>query len=103
MTRKRAAGKTVKSFDAMSEGVTFLTEPLKEPTEITGPSAVKLFVSSSTRDADLFVVLRVFTDDLEGGGFQGAIDPHTPIGRGWRRPSHRKPHRKRSTPHRPQH
>jgi predicted acyl esterase len=103
LTPKRAAGKGVKSFNAMSEGVTFLTEPLKEATEITGPSAVKLFVSSSTRDADLFVVLRVFTGDLQEVVFQGAIDPHTPIGQGWLRASHRKLDKKLSTPYRPYH
>ena len=44
----------------MGDGVTFSMPPLEEPMEITGPSALKLFVSSSTSDADLFVVLRVF-------------------------------------------
>src|SRR5262249_44165616 len=39
-------------FDAMGDGVTFLTPPLEQETEITGPSALKLFISSSTRDAD---------------------------------------------------
>ncbi len=71
------------SFDAMGDGVTFLTAPLLAETEITGPSALKLFVSSSTSDADLFVVLRVFAPDLKEVVFQGAIDPHTPIGQGW--------------------
>ena len=52
---RSAAGKAVRSFDAMGDGVTFLTEPLAQETEITGPSALKLFVSSSTSDADIFV------------------------------------------------
>jgi uncharacterized protein len=103
LTPKRAAGKAVQSFAAMSEGLTFLTEPLAQDTEITGPSAVKLFVSSSTKDADLFVVLRVFTGDLKEVVFQGAIDPHTPIGQGWLRASHRKLDKKLSTPYRPYH
>jgi len=93
----------VKSFEAMSDGVTFLTEPLDKDTEITGPSALKLFVSSSTKDADIFVVLRVFTGDLKEVVFQGAIDPHTPIGQGWLRASHRKLDKKLSTPYRPYH
>ena len=59
-------------------------------TEITGPSALKLFVSSSTRDADIFAVLRVFSADMKEIVFMGAIDPHTPIGQGWLRASHRK-------------
>ena len=52
-------------------------------------SALKLFVSSSTTDADIFAVLRVFSPDLKEVVFQGAIDPHTPIGQGWLRASHR--------------
>ena len=42
------------------------------------------------RDADLFLVLRVFSADLREVVFQGAIDPHTPIAQGWLRASHRK-------------
>jgi predicted acyl esterase len=103
LARKRAAGKATRTFEAMGAGVTFLTEPLDKATEITGPSAVKLFVSSSTRDADIFVVLRVFTGDLEEVVFQGAIDPHTPIGQGWLRASHRKLDATRTLPCRPWH
>ncbi len=78
------------AFEALGEGVTFSTPPLEAETELTGPVAAKLFVSSSTVDADLFCVLRVF--DPEGGEvtFQGAIDPHTPVAQGWLRASHRK-------------
>jgi predicted acyl esterase len=100
---KRPAGKAVTAFDAMGDGLTFLTEPLAHETEITGPSALKLFVSSSTADADLFVVLRVFTGDLREVVFQGAIDPHTPVAQGWLRASHRKLDKKLSTPYRPYH
>src|SRR5207247_5263522 len=82
---------------------TCLSEPLERESEVTGPSAVKLFVSSSTRDADLFVVLRVFSGDLKEVVFQGAIDPHTPVGQGWLRASHRKLDMKLSTPYRPYH
>ena len=90
-------------FDAMGDGVTFLSPPLSQATEITGPSALKLAVSSSTTDADLFVVLRVFSGDLKEVVFQGAIDPHTPVGQGWLRASHRKLDKKLSTPYRPYH
>lgn len=90
-------------YDATGDGVTFLSPPLAEETEITGPSAVKLFVSSATTDADIFVVLRVFAPDGEEVVFQGAIDPHTPIGQGWLRASHRKLDPGLSTPYRPYH
>ncbi len=101
-TRKQPA-KTTLSFEAMGDGVTFLTTPLEAETEITGPSALKVFASSSTADADLFVVLRVFAPDLKEVVFQGAIDPHTPIAQGWLRASHRKLDGKLSTPYRPYH
>jgi len=91
------------SFAALGDGVTFLSASLEAETEITGPSALKLFVSSSTSDADLFVVLRVFAADMKEIVFQGAIDPHTPIGQGWLRASHRKLDKRLSKPWRPYH
>ncbi len=103
LERKAPAGKAVVQFEALGNGATFLTEPLTQDTEITGPSAVKLFVSSSTEDADLFVVLRVFKGDLSEVVFQGAIDPHTPVGQGWLRASHRRLDKRLSTPYRPYH
>ena len=92
-----------RSFNAFGDGLTFLTPPLRSETEITGPMAVKLYASSSTEDADFFVVLRVFTPDLREVVFQGAIDPHTPIGQGWLRASHRKLNSSLSMPWRPFH
>lgn len=90
-------------YEAMSEGVTFSMGPLKEPMEITGPVAAKLFISSSTVNADLFLVLRVFAPDGSEVTFQGAQDPHTPIAQGWLRASHRKLDNERSLPYRPFH
>jgi predicted acyl esterase len=76
---------------------------MEKDTEITGPLAAKLHVSSSTADADLFLVFRVFTPDLREVTFVGAIDPHTPIAQGWLRASHRKLDPKLSRPYRPYH
>jgi predicted acyl esterase len=90
-------------FDAMGDGLTFVSKPLPEQMEITGPMAAKLFVSSSTSDADLFLVFRVFTPDLREITFQGAIDPHTPIAQGWLRASHRKLDPVLTEPYRPYH
>src|SRR5229473_87964 len=91
------------AFDAIGDGVTFFSPPFERETEITGPSAVKLFVSSSTEDADIFVVLRAFAPDGKEVVFQGALDPHTPIGQGWLRASHRELDPALSTPYRPYH
>ena len=89
-------------YDPMGNGVTF---SMKAPqtTEITGPSALKLFVSSATEDADLFVVLRIFDPAGKEVLFQGALDPKTPVGQGWPRASHRKLDPKKSLPYRPWH
>src|SRR5262249_36111241 len=98
-----AKSRTTRSFAAMGDGLTYMSGPLKEDTEITGPIAAKLFVSSSTRDADLFLILRVFSSDLREAVFQGAIDPHTPVAQGWLLASHRKLDKKLSLPYRPYH
>jgi uncharacterized protein len=90
-------------FAATGDGLSFLTPPAPEDTEITGPIAVKLHVSSSTSDADIFAVLRVYTPDMREVVFQGAIDPHTPIAQGWLRASHRKLDPALSEAYRPYH
>lgn len=91
------------SFDALGEGVTFLSAPFECDTEFTGPSAAGLRVSSSTSDADLFLVLRLYDPAGEEKVFMGAIDPHAPLTMGWLRASHRKLDPALSTPWRPYH
>jgi predicted acyl esterase len=76
---------------------------LEKDTEITGPIAAKLWVSSATEDADLFLVVRAFHPDMKEVVFQGALDPHTPIAQGWLRASHRKLDPKLTLPYRPYH
>jgi len=103
LTPKKLSGSAQLKFAAMGDGLVFLSPPLAKETEITGPSSLRLFVSSSTSDADIFTVLRVFTGDLKEIVFQGAIDPHTPVAQGWLRASHRKLDKKLSKPYRPYH
>ena len=100
---KQATGSTQLTFDAQGDGLTFLSAPRPEPMEITGPLAAKLWVSSTTADADLFLVLRVLTADLREVTFAGAIDPHTPVAQGWLRASHRALDPVLSKPFRPYH
>lgn len=90
-------------YEALGDGVMFLLPPQQEDVEITGPVAAKLFVSSSTTDADLFLTLRVFAPDLREITFHGSTDPRTPVGIGWLRASHRKLDPKRNLPYRPYH
>ena len=100
--RPTAADATL-AYDAMGDGATFSTQALEHATEITGPIALKLFISSSTVDADIFAVLRVFDPAGKEVVFQGALDPHTPVAQGWLRASHRKLDAKRTLPYRPYH
>jgi predicted acyl esterase len=92
------------SFAALDEpGITMSTSAFETETEITGPVAATLYVSSTTTDADIFCVLRVFDPDGDEVVLQGAVDPHTPIGQGWLRASHRALDVERSEPWRPWH
>jgi predicted acyl esterase len=103
LQREAPAAETSIAYETTGDGVTFYTPPLEQPLEITGPVACKLFLSSATNDADVFVVLRVFDPDGKEVTFQGALDPRTPIGQGWLRASHRKLDPKLTKPYRPYH
>ncbi|MBT3400973.1 MAG: CocE/NonD family hydrolase, partial [Rhodospirillaceae bacterium] len=98
LDRKRAI-----TYAGLGDGLTFLTPAADTAMEVTGPLAAKLFVSSETKDADLFLVVRLFSPDLKEVTFKGALDPHTPIAQGWLRASHRKLDRKKSRKHQPYH
>jgi uncharacterized protein len=99
-----SAGSASKSeYNPNDAGLTFFTSPMDHDTEITGPSAARLFVSSSTADADIFLVLRVFDPDGKEIVFRGALDPHNPLAQGWLRASHRRLDPNLSLPYRPYH
>jgi hypothetical protein len=71
--------------------------------EITGPIAAKLWVSSRTTDADLFLALRLIDPAGKEVTFIGFNDPRVPVGLGWLRASHRKLDPAKSLPYRPWH
>ncbi len=60
-------------------------------------------MSSSTSDADIFLVVRVFDPAGDEVTFQGALDPHAPVAQGWLRASHRGLDDRLSEPWRPVH
>lgn len=91
------------SYPGLGEGVTFWLPTQPDEVEITGPVAAKLFVSSETNDADLFLILRVFDPDGQEVTFRGTLDPHTPVAQGWLRASHRKLDPALSLEYRPYH
>jgi uncharacterized protein len=96
-------GEATLSYETTGDGLTFRTQPLKKNVEITGPAAAKLWVSSDTIDADLFLVLRVFDPAGKEAVFIGSNDPRVPVGLGWLRASHRKLDPQRTLPYRPWH
>ncbi len=103
LQRVASAQPTSLAYATTSDGITFSTPPLPQPLEITGPVACKLFVSSATRDADIFAILRVYDPQGIEVTFQGALDPRTPVGQGWLRASQRKLDPVLSKPYRPYH
>lgn len=94
---------TTLSYDTTGDGFTFTTPPLAKSLEITGPVAAKLWISSETADADMFLALRLFDPAGKEVTFIGSNDPRTPIGLGWLRASHRKLDPELSRPYRPWH
>ena len=92
-----------RTYDAFGSGVTFTMAPFAEETEITGPLSARLFVSSASTDADLFVTLRAFSPGGEEHLFLGAIDPKAPVAQGWLRASHRSQVDGLDAPERPYH
>ncbi len=101
--RTPSARERAVDFDALGDGVRFLTPPLASELEITGPVAAKLFVSSTTTDADVFLALQIFAPDGREVVFHGSNDPRTPVGLGWLRASHRKLDSALTLSHRPYH
>ena len=91
------------AYDGMGEGIIFKMAAFEADTEITGPLAAKLHVSSSTTDADVFLVVKLFEPSGKEHVFQGALDPNAPLAQGWLRASHRKLDPERSLPYRPYH
>ena len=97
--------KSIKSntYEATGDGLTFLSAPMQSDLEITGPVAAKLWLSSDTTDADVFVALRVFDPAGKEVVYIGSNDPRTPVGLGWLRASQRKLDPDESKPYRPWH
>ncbi len=91
------------TYETTGDGLTFSTPPLAKSLEITGPVAAKLWISSETTDADVFLTLRVFDPASKEVTFIGSNDPRVPVGLGWLRASHRKLDPKLSKPWRPWH
>jgi uncharacterized protein len=84
-------------------GVSFETPPLDADTEITGPLAAVLWVSSSAEDMDLFLTLRNIDPDGKDVMETGQQGLPVPVAKGWLRVSHRELDPEKSLPYRPYH
>ncbi len=91
------------TYDPMGNGLFYFLPTSEKEVEITGPIVARLWVSSETADADLFLVLRLYDPDGKEILFVGSNDPRMPITFGWLRASHRKLDPQKSLPHRPYH
>jgi predicted acyl esterase len=91
--------------EAADCSATFSTAPFTDDTEVTGPIALHLWVSSSTTDADVFAVVRNVAPDGTQVTYPGPLPEGLRIAAayGWLRASHRKLDAARSTPYRPFH
>ncbi len=85
------------SYGADGVGVSFTTEAFDADVEFTGFVTLRLWVSSTATDMDLFASLRAFDAAGKEVIFDGAHEP-TPVSRGWLRASHRALDPERSTP-----
>ena len=94
---------TTLEYETTGDGLTFRMPPMPKSLEITGPVAAKLWLSSQTTDADVFLALRLLDPDGKEITFIGTNDPRVPVGLGWLRASHRKLDAARSLPYRPWH
>ena len=102
LSRDPASLDSQASYQALEGSVSFTTAPFEQATEFTGPVALRLWISSSTTDMDLFAVLRLFDPQDQEAVFIGAHEK-VPTAMGWLRASHRKLDPSRSLPYRPWH
>jgi putative CocE/NonD family hydrolase len=85
-------------------GVSFETPAMTEDMELTGPLAMKLWVSSTSEDMDIFVTLRNIGPENEDVCEVGQHGQPVPcLTKGWLRASHRKLDPELSKPWRPYH
>jgi len=91
-----------------STGISFVSDPLPEDMVLVGYMKAGLWVSSTSRDMDVFVSLRVIDDQDREIRYEAAVHPADPInahpvGHGLLKVSHRKVDVARSTEYWPAH
>jgi uncharacterized protein len=102
LSEKPAGGGTA-SFDAAGEGLAFRSAPLAKSLSFAGPMKLRLWMSSTTPDADLFITLRAYDPQGKEVVFYTSTEPRSPVSQGWLRVSHRKTDPQKSTEWLPAH
>jgi uncharacterized protein len=98
-----AASQVISAAVKPGMGVAFETAKFSVDTEITGPLAAVLWVSSSTEDMDLFLTIRNIDADGNDVMETGQQGLPVPLAKGWLRVSHRELDAALSLPYRPYH
>lgn len=98
-----ATGAAEATYDGLTGKLSFSTAPFERDTEVTGPVAATLHVSTTARDIDLFLTVRAFAPDGKEHLIVGAVEANAPLAQGWLRVSHRKLDQKASKPYQPVH
>lgn len=91
------------SYEAPAGSASFQTAAVDALLELTGPVLLRLWVSSSTEDMDVFATLRDIGPDGEEVHGIGPRGGPVPMAIGWLRASHRELDSERSLPYRPFH
>ena len=90
-------------FDGLDGKASFSTAAFEAATEITGPVAAKLHVSTTAKDADLFLTVRAYDTANKEHLIVAASELNAPLAQGWLRASHRKLDVGKSRPWQPVH
>ena len=77
-------------FDGLDGKASFSTAPFEQETEVTGPLAATLHVSTTAKDADLFLTVRAYDPAGKEHLIVAASELNAPLAQGWIRASHRK-------------
>ena len=87
--------------DPIRRVLTFVTDPLDEDLEVTGPAILELYASSTATDTDFVVRIADQHPQSEEDRAAGLQPASVNVSKGWLRASHRDKDAARSTPHRP--
>jgi len=88
-------------FDGLDGKASFSTAPFEQETEVTGPVAATLHVSTTAKDADLFLTVRAYDPAGKEHLIVAASELNAPLAQGWIRASHRKLDPDKSKPWQP--